>query len=179
MYWSSGGVFSQPSGKLIPGMGQARQTTASSPAFVPATPDGSWQRPARLSILICRHSRTDKVNPLKRFCMQNNISSSILKYIVYKPLLEAFADQNYPSHSANFDRSDKQTIFLAGWEDGIRIVPQTSNTSEGREKSRATTLHAIIVDDAHGAPHCSHKSQHRRDGCRLCELRRSLYVPDS
>lgn len=55
-------AFCQPLGRLIPGIGQARHTTANSPGAVPSAPVGSCPLPARLSIFEWRHSRRIIIN---------------------------------------------------------------------------------------------------------------------
>jgi hypothetical protein len=52
-------TFSHPSGRLIPGWGQAGQRSAHSPGWVSDAPrTGSWPLPVRLRSLRCLHWRT-------------------------------------------------------------------------------------------------------------------------
>ena len=53
-----GGASSHPSGMFLPGCWHDRHSTAHSPSSVEAMPEGSWPRPARFSILMCRQMRT-------------------------------------------------------------------------------------------------------------------------
>lgn len=63
------GSHFQFAGRLRPSCGQAGHSTAKEPCLVAATPAGSCPRPARFSILICRHHRITIINSLYRFCI--------------------------------------------------------------------------------------------------------------